>query len=387
MRVRLARDVIGFSLVAPGVALAQPPPRPAVVVPVAEKAPPSTWSFLLSADGSWYENARFVGPTLENPAWSTHGEARLSNARRFKDGTFEITGFGGAIYYPEIDALSQPTYGGSLSLDWSPSRRSRFTAELRYEQTNTRYLEAADAEGLPLPTSLADYVTANLGWERQLSQRWALAIDGTYLNRKYEDVLLSDGDQVFGTLRLGRQLGPRGLFYFSYAYSSSWFGDENERAHQALVGGRRSVQRGLGFELAGGAGYVESTEKVYPAGRAGIYAVGRKTRFDLLYYRDFGQAYGYGRLMIGDLVSATFNWSAVRRLTLDAVYNYSYRRDPSVETYTIESGIVSAGFSWTIGGGVDFAAHYNWERNETSGLPVFEGGSVTARLSYGVNWH
>jgi hypothetical protein len=389
MSARLARVVFGLALTAPGVALAQPPPRPAVIEPVqtGAVAPPSSWRFSLSADGSWYENARFVGPVLENSAWSTHGQASLTHERRFRDGKFDISAFGGAIYYPEIDALNQPTYGGALGLNWSPSRRSRFTVDLSYEQTNTRYLEPVDVEGLPLPTSLADYIRAKLGWEQQLSRFWLLAVEGSYLNRSYDDPLLLDSDQVYGTLSLGHQLGRRGLFYFGYVYSSAWFELGKERSHQALVGGRHSVERGLGFELAGGVGYVESTESFYPAGRAGLYAVGRKTRLDLVYYRDFGQAYGYGRQMIGDMASATFSWTAVRRLTFNAAYNYSYRRDPSEETYSIESGVASAGFGWDIGGGFAFSGHYAWERNETAGFPAFEGGSVHATLTYGVSWH
>jgi hypothetical protein len=386
MRTRLALVALFVTAGAPGAAVAQPPPVPAVITATPTSTPPSTWGFSLRAEGTWYENAPFVGPVLADAAWMTSGRATLSNSRRFKDGSFAISGFGGAIYYPEIDALNQPTYGGTLGLDWSASRRSRVKLNLRYERLNTRMLVPADAEGLPLPTSLADYATAAASWEVRLSQRWQLALDGSYLSREYEDVVLTDSDQVYGGLRLGRQLGRSGLFFLSYAYSSAWFDEGKERAHQALVGGRHSVQKGLGFEIAGGVGYVESTETFYPAGRVGLYAVGRKARLDLVYYRDFGQAYGYGRQMVGDLASASFTWSAVRRLTFDASYNYGYRRDPSDEDYTIQSGIAAAGFSWRVGGGFGLGVHYAWERNETSGLPVFEGGRVTAVMTYGVDW-
>jgi hypothetical protein len=381
--------VLGLVLVMPSAAaFAQPPPTPAVLnPPTPDRAPRSTWRLELAADGSWYENAYFLGPVLADAAWSTSGRATLSNSRKFKDGVFSISGFGGAIYYPEIEAFNQPTYGGSLGLDWTPSRRSRFKLDLRYQQLNTRQLTAADVEGLPLPTSLADYATLAASWEQRLSQRWQFAVEGSFQKRMYDDLLLTDSDQVYGVTRLGRQVGRRGLFYLSYAYSSAWFDEGKEQAHQALVGGRHSVERGVGFELAGGVGYVESTDAFYPAGRAGIYAVGRRARLDLVYYRDFGQAYGYGRQMIGDLVAASFDWIAVRGLTLDASYNYGYRRDPADETYKIKSGTASAGFSWSVGAGFDFSAHYTWERNETVGLSVFEGGRATARLSYGVDWH
>jgi hypothetical protein len=48
--------------------------------------------------------------------------------------------------------------------------------------------------------------------------------------------------------------------------------------------------------------------------------------------------------------------------------------------------MASAGFDWSFGGGVGFGALYAWERNETEGLPVLEGGRVTAILTYGVDW-
>jgi hypothetical protein len=106
----------------------------------------------------------------------------------------------------------------------------------------------------------------------------------------------------------------------------------------------------------------------------------------VVYNRDFGQAYGYGRQTISDIVSAVFTWTGVRKVTFDASYYYGYRRDPTVEDYTIRSGIASAGFDWDVGGGFDFGASYSWERNESTGLPIFEGSRVTATLSYQVIW-
>ena len=100
----------------------QPARRPAV-----ETKPRSTWRFELSADGTWYENAYFLGPVGAETSWSTNGRASLSHERRFRTGSFSLSGFGGAIYYPEIDAFNQPTYGGAFDLGWAPSRSTLLT--------------------------------------------------------------------------------------------------------------------------------------------------------------------------------------------------------------------------------------------------------------------
>jgi hypothetical protein len=387
MRTRLAVLGLGLTLVTPALALSQPPPPPPVIKPADDgKRAPSTWSFSLLADGTWYQNAQFLGPIVEETAWSTHGRATLANVSRFQDGSFRFSAFGGGIYYPEIDSYNQPTYGGSLGLDWTASRRTRLRLDLRYEQSNTRFLGTVDSEGLPLPTSSTDYASAAIGLEQRLSQRWELGLSGNFNYRRYDDPLLTGSDQVYANVALGRQIGARGRFYFAYNYSSSWFDLVTERAHQVLVGGRHAVERGVGIDIAGGVAYVESTEGLYPAGRVGISAVGRRAQFAVGYYRDFGQAYGYGRQMIGDLAYARLNWVAVRRLTFNAGYNYGYRRDPADEAYTIKSGIASAGLNWDVGGGVAASALYAWERNETAGLSVLEGGRATVSLSYGVSW-
>jgi hypothetical protein len=142
----------------------------------------------------------------------------------------------------------------------------------------------------------------------------------------------------------------------------------------------------VGFELAGGAGYVESTGEYYPSGRFGLSARGRSATLAVAYFRSFGQAYGYGRQMIGDIVSATLTWQPARRLTFNAGYNFGYRRDPADEAYTITAWNALAGFDWQVGGGVAFGARYGWERNETEGFPTVEGGRATAALTYGVDW-
>jgi len=62
-------------------------------------------------------------------------------------------------------------------------------------------------------------------------------------------------------------------------------------------------------------------------------ASGRRTSLSLRYSRDFGQAFGYGRETIADVVSATVAWTPHRRLRFDAGYSIAYRRDPTEEGY------------------------------------------------------
>ena len=156
-----------------------------------------------------------------------------------------------------------------------------------------------------------------------------------------------------------------------------------------MIGGRRKPSThgiGTGFELAGGVGYIASTEKFYPSGRAGLAFAGRHASLALEYHRSFGEAYGYGRQTIGDEASLTFHWTPTRRLSFSVDYRYSYRRDPEDTSYTINSGIFSGGFDWKVGGGVGFGTRYAWERNVTQGLSEAGGSRVTFSLSYGVDF-
>ena len=110
--------------------------------------------------GTWYDNPFFVG-AAPGTTWSTAGEASLGHEHNFRSGVFTWSGNGGALYYPEVDGLNQPTYGGAVSLAWSPGRR-RTTVNLRqdYQRSNTRSLVTLDPEGLPLPTSGLDNATS-----------------------------------------------------------------------------------------------------------------------------------------------------------------------------------------------------------------------------------
>lgn len=377
MRDALRGAVVAGAVLAPSPLLAQ-------AAAGIKTAPPSVWHFGLSATGDWYENAYFT--SLADTQWSTTGQATLSHERRFRTGTFSLSGFGGAIYYPQVNDFNQPIYGGSLGLTWSTSQRTKLNLGQSFQRTSTRYLNPVAVEGLPLPTTSVDNATSTLGLVHHLSSRWQLGLDGSFIYYHYDNAQLVGGQELTAQAQLSHHVGPNGSFYAGYGFTSSWIQGRTQRAHEALLGGRKRPERGVGFELAGGAGYVESTGAFYPSGRAGLSATGRHSSLELLYYRDFGQAFGYGRQMIGDIASATLGWTPARRLSFNAGYNFGYRRDPADESYTVVSSIASAGFNWTLGGGVGFAARYGWERNETKGQPVIEGGRASATLSYGVDW-
>jgi len=347
-----------------------------------------SWHFQISAAGSWYDNASFEGSSSAGGAWSTDGNVALSHQSRFRTGSFSLSAFGGGIYYPDANDFNQPTYGGALNLNWTPSRGTTLTLGQDYRRTSTRYLTPVDTQGLPLPTTSMDYSTSSIGLKERLSKTWQLSMDAGFLLERYDDPRLVGGDQLNAGLSLQHQIGRHTSLYGRYAYSSAFYQNNapSQSSQQALLGGQRQVEHGVGFELAGGVGYVDATHAFYPSGRAGLTASGRHATFSLLYNRDFGQAFGYGRQMIGDLVTAGLTWAASRRLSMSGGYNFGYRRDPADESYTITSWDATAGFNWTIGGGVGLGAYYAWDHNDTKGLSVVEGGRVGANVHYGVDW-
>ncbi len=392
------------SLVILGAVLALPALARAQAATGLETTPPSTWRLQLNADGTWYENPYFDPTFAGDSTWSTSGYATLTRTRRFRTGSFALSGFGGVLYYPQIEDFNQPTYGGSFVLDWAPSRRSQFTFSQTYSRSNTRSLsdplsqglpenlpenlpeEGLAQEGVPLPASDYENADTSLSFRQHLSQYWHFGLSGTFSWRSYKDERLSGGEQVYGTAEFGHTLGKTSSIYLAYGYGASWFETGVERSHQGLLGLRKRVDKGVSLELAGGVGYLESTGSIYPAGNASLSASGRRTSFTLRYARDFGQAFGYARQTIGDLASASFSWTPARKLSLNAGYNFEYRRDALDENYTIQSHDVSAGFGWEIVKNLSFGGSYSWERNETEGLELVDGGRAMAFLSYGVDW-
>lgn len=363
----------------PALALAQQPAPHGAHESLASK-----WRFQLSAEGAWYENPYFLGAPA-GTTWSMNGRASLGREQRFRAGTFTLSGFG-ELYYPEVDGLNQPTYGGSLNLLWSAGRSTKLNLGQTYERSNTRNLMQFDASGLPLPTSGVDSAISTAGLDRRLSQNWQLNVDGNFTYRRYDDERLTNGNEMVANARLGNRVTRKGMLYLGYVFTSSWIASNALRSHQVLLGGGRKAERGPGFQLAGGVGYLESTASWYPTGLASFDATGRHARFAMGYNRSFGQAFGYGRQMISDVAFATLLWQMSRSVGFNASYNFGYRRDPGDETYKIRSGVASAGFNWVMGGRVAFGARYYWERNVTTGFPVVEGGRATASLSYGVEW-
>lgn len=381
-----AVPTLAFVLLAAAAARAQATsPKRASSVKSPSLPPPSLWHLGVNADVAWYENAQFVGGPDAASTWRTGGTAGLSYSHRLSTGTFGIGGFGGALYYPDLKDLNQPTWGGDFNLNVAPSPRTQLRLGQTYTHTNTRQFEF-DPAALPLPTSALEYATSTAGLTHNLSRSWQLGLDGSFDLRQYADSRLVDGKQALAQVQLGRQVGKSSALYMGYGFMNAWYASTTNRAHQALLGVRRQPKRGVGLEVAGGVAYLETVGQLYPAGNASLRAHGQHTTLALTYKRDFGQAYGYGRQMVGDLGAASLGWTPATRLNLTASYSYGYRRDAADLEYKIRSQVASGGIGWGTTKGLALSARYSWEMNETEGLARIEGGRATASISYGVEW-
>jgi hypothetical protein len=360
------------------------PPAVAQEAPATAARPP--WRLQLSMDGSWYGNASSSAGADEEAAWSTSARASLTRESAFDRGMLSLGAYGGVFYYPQMSSLTQATYGGSASLDWAPSPRTQLHFAQGYDRSNTLQFRALDTESVPLPASDLDTATSRLDFTHGLSRRWQLGAYGAFSWRRYDDPALVGGEELFGAAQLARSLGRHDQAYAAYGYSSAWFTATRTGTHVFLAGLQRQKDKGLGFELGGGAGYVESVARWYPAGRAGLTARRRRTSLALSYNRDFGQTFGYGRESISDIMGATLGWTATRHVGLSLGYAFSYRRDPAAQGGAIESHMALAGVGWEITRDLALAGTLSWERNQTSGLEVVDRSRVAATLSYGKRW-
>ena len=363
-----------------------PPPTSGSSAKVAASGPPALWRFGVNADATWYENAQFVGGSQAPSAWSTHGTASLGYTRRFSSGAFGIGAQGGALYYPEIDGYSQPTWGSNLSLNLAPSPRTQFHLGQFYTRTNTRQLAFDPGGPASADERASTTLTSTAGLTHQLSRSWQLGLDGSFGLRHYADSRLVDGEDLSASAQLGRQVGQSSAVYMNYGFMDSWYASTSNRSHQVLLGARRQPARGVGLEAAAGVAYLETAGQLYPAGNASLNAHGRRTSFSLAYRRDFGQAFGYGRQTVGDLGSASLGWTPATKVNFSVGYSYGYRRDAADVEYKIRTQVASGRFTWDITKDLGLTTGYAWEKNVTEGLAAVEGSRVMAALSYGVEW-
>ena len=365
--------------------LALGPARAAAQNEAEPSGPLSTWRFQVDVGGTWYENPTFRVAGQES-SWSTTAQGSLGLNKRFRTGSFSLSGYGGWLSYPEIQELDQATYGGAAGLSWAPSPRTQLSLSQNYARSNTRQLPSLDLEGLPVPTTGVDTATSSLDFSQGLSRRTSLQMDGTFVWRRYDTSTLVGGEQVQVGVGLAHQLSEYSSISLLYGFTNSWIESQPSRVHIAGLGVQRQPERGLGLEIGGGVAYLEYVGQYHPTGRAGLSATGRRTSAQVLYRRDFGQAFGYGRNTIADLVSAGLGWTPVESLTFSLAYSYGHRRDPGDDTFRLDSHVASAGFNWRITKGLGFNARYAYEENRTEGFPDVAGGRATASLSYGVDW-
>ena len=254
----------GLTLLAPVSALAQP--APAASTAAAATAP--KWRFQVSADGSWYENPYFVGAD-EGAAWSTSGRASLALEQSYRRGSVSLSGYGGSIYYPEIDTFNQATYGGNFGLSWAPSTRTQVQVGQTYDRSNTRALRSLDPEGLAAPHDRHRHCGDERPSSRtSFSQSWQIGLDGAFTWRQYDNEALVGGEQLYSSLQLGKnaeqeQHGVPGLRLFLGLVPG----------HRARRPGctrpswaRQNRREHVGWQIGGGVAYVESVGQFYPGG-------------------------------------------------------------------------------------------------------------------------
>jgi hypothetical protein len=374
----------GLTVAAPFSAVAVAPARAQTA---GLETPPPTWRLQIGVGSTWFENVRFTARGQES-SWSTSARASLGLNRRFRTGSFSLSGFGGRLYYPEIPEFDQWTYGGATGLSWAPSRGTQFSLSQTYARTSTRRLLDIDVEGIPLPTTGVDTATSGVSLSQRLSRRSSLQMGAAYTWRRYDSTGLVGGHQLHANVSLVRSVGKHSGVSLAYGLSNSWIDSLPSRIHTLELGARRSATRGVSVAVGGGVAYFENFDQFqfYPTGRASFSTSGRRTSFRVAYRRTFGLAFGYGRSTIADIVTAGLGWTPVERLRFSVGYTYGYRRDPSVEDFTVQSHSASAGMGWGITRGLRFSASYGWSQNQTEGFPAVSGSRVSASLSYGVDW-
>ena len=179
--------------------------------------------------------------------------------------------------------------------------RTQFQVGQTYDRSNTRALRSLDPEGLPLPTSghrhCGDERPTHPGPLAELAAR----PDGAFHVEAVRRRGPRRGRAALRRAELARELGKHGTAYLGYGYSSAWYPDSEAattRVHRPSSASGTEGARG-----ASSSGAASPTSRAWGGGtRRGtrrFRAPGRRTAFALRYNRDFGQAFGYGRQMIG----------------------------------------------------------------------------------------
>ena len=143
---------------------------------------------------------------------------RSATQRRFRTGSFSLSGSGGALYYPEIEGFTPADLRRSARPRLVVRRAARSSARPDLQPLqHPRACEPLDAAGLPLPGRAAadvrlDSATTSLSLQQQPVAALAvrpgrLASPGATTTTSG----LTGGEQVDGSAQLGRTLGKHEL--------------------------------------------------------------------------------------------------------------------------------------------------------------------------------
>jgi len=354
--------------------------------------PARAWNLALTGEQLWESNVRFIRPDDRGDFVSRIGAA-VTRSWQGRRGRVALTAAGDGTRFLEQADLNRFTYGAGADASRQFSRR--LAGQLGYAMRSAlaRDLAGPANAGVLLPLVFSRTNSAAGLASYRLSPTTVASVDARYDRvtfdspRPVDSLRLSDGWTAAQRVSLTRQASRSATIGAGYELARSSSQGREGDAHTALATWERRLGRRLGARVAAGVVHLQplggGEAHTLLAGGAELRARAARDVFAARYERSASQAFGFGRILATDQLSAAYDRDLTPALAVGLRASRAASADPA-GGFRLTTGSYAAEAHYALARGVTVGGRlFVRRRDDGAAAPVVASRGAALSFAYG----
>jgi len=359
-----------------------------VSAPIAAQTPPELWTLSLNAQGAWNSNVDFSAAqdfTVINRYGMTMGYSRDTPRT-------QLVASVAAAANQFINQQGGDRMSYTAGLDWTRQLSPRTSLQVT-DSVVSAFAQSTpllSSSGLVFPFTQTVTNRASLTLSHTLSPRHALSVSGRHDYVRFDDPLLTGGQQLGLNAAYQRTLSSRTNLGLGYSHLLSNVQGRLTGTDSLFASWSQQVGPRTSISVSAGGSYFRpdssGSSQLQATGSIGLQHQGQKTSFSLQYGRSVDQAFGFGRLRIGDVASAALSRPLTRNWDLQLAGGYGRSRDPFDPTFAFDAQFLNVGTTIQATRSFSVGLNYAVARRSFGTEEAQISHSAGVSLAYGWQW-
>jgi hypothetical protein len=228
-----------------------------------EQAPAEPWSFSVSVNGSYEENALFVGPTEDQKEFVHDVQGTLGRTWTLRRGNAQASLRGSQPFYRETASLNDFSYSVNGGMSYALTHRLSWSGSSALSSGLARQAEVLTEAGQVLPSTTVRSTTSASMFSYALSRRsqlgWTLSQQGV----DFASAFFAGGSTVGSTTNWSRQMTAGQVLALTHGYQRTSGTVASQSIHSIAASWNTSFRHWAVSASAGAAPYTVADQPGY----------------------------------------------------------------------------------------------------------------------------